>query len=145
VLPLFDNLYQGIKLLVGRVVEDRPMKYFRMIADRPSGFVPASRQIPWHKNWYLIDLSFQLIKGLLLILPPLETLTIYCYVVIVWSAAKTVEKETMNFLKYCAASLKLLSSMQFVGTGHFMMASILARSILSLPPPITYPRYTKDY
>jgi hypothetical protein len=37
VLPLFDNLYQGIELFViGRVVEDHPMKYFRMIAGRPS-------------------------------------------------------------------------------------------------------------
>jgi hypothetical protein len=37
VLPLFDSLYQGIKFLViGRVVEDHPMKYFRMIVDKPS-------------------------------------------------------------------------------------------------------------
>jgi hypothetical protein len=36
-LPLFDNFYQGIELLViDRVVEDFPMKYFRMIADKPS-------------------------------------------------------------------------------------------------------------
>jgi hypothetical protein len=30
--PLFDNLYQGIEILVvDRVVESCPMKYFRMI------------------------------------------------------------------------------------------------------------------
>jgi hypothetical protein len=34
VLPLFDSLYQGIELLVvGRLVENHPMKYFIMIAD----------------------------------------------------------------------------------------------------------------
>jgi hypothetical protein len=37
VLPLFDSLYQGIELLiVGRVVEHCPMKYFRMIENKPS-------------------------------------------------------------------------------------------------------------
>jgi hypothetical protein len=36
-IPLFDSLYQCIEILVvGRVVEDRPMKYFRMIANMSS-------------------------------------------------------------------------------------------------------------
>jgi hypothetical protein len=37
VLPLFDILYQGIQLLVIiRLFEDFPMKYFRMIVDMSS-------------------------------------------------------------------------------------------------------------
>jgi hypothetical protein len=36
-LPLFDILYQGIELLVvGMVVEDHPMKYFKIITKKPS-------------------------------------------------------------------------------------------------------------
>jgi hypothetical protein len=34
VIPHFDGLYQGIEILViSRVVEDFPMKYFRMITN----------------------------------------------------------------------------------------------------------------
>jgi hypothetical protein len=37
VLPIFNILYQGIYILViGRVLEDHPMKYFTLIAKKPS-------------------------------------------------------------------------------------------------------------
>ena len=50
----------------------------------------------------------------------------------------------MNLLRYRATPMKLLTLETWVGTNHFMMASILTRSIFISPPPITYPRYTKD-
>jgi hypothetical protein len=62
-----------------------------------------------------------------------------------WSGATTTENEAMNFHKYYVSPKKLLTSVTIVGTGHFMMASIFVGSILSSPPPITYPKYTNDY
>jgi hypothetical protein len=56
--PLFDNLYQGIELLVvDRVVENCPMKYFRMIVmqehhsysttqQHKEGVYPEEREAP---------------------------------------------------------------------------------------------------
>jgi hypothetical protein len=64
--------------------------------------------------------------------------------ILVWSGATTAENKAMNFHKYCAAPTKILTSVQFIGTGHFMMACILAGFILISPPSITYPRYTKE-
>jgi hypothetical protein len=63
----------------------------------------------------------------------------------VWTGADTIENEAMNFYKYCVTQKKLLNLVTFVGTGHFMMASIFMGFILSYPPPITYPKYTKYY
>jgi hypothetical protein len=50
-----------------------------------------------------------------------------------WSGATTTENEAMNFHKYCVSPKKLLTSVTFVGTGHFMMASIFAGIYLELP------------
>jgi hypothetical protein len=90
VLQMFYILYQGIEILViGRVVEDHPMKYFKMKVHRTSSLhqdyshgIPTCTfihfkgilQVWYHEHRYLNDIYFQLIKGLLLILPPLETL-----------------------------------------------------------------------
>jgi hypothetical protein len=46
-LPLLENLNQGIEFLViGRVVENFPMKYFRMIAYKPSSLHQNYSHIP---------------------------------------------------------------------------------------------------
>jgi hypothetical protein len=66
-------------------------------------------------------------------------------VVMAWSGATTTEREAMNFQKYCVAKKKLITLVKFVGTGDFMIASIFFGSILSYPPPITYPKYTKYF
>jgi hypothetical protein len=48
VLPLFENLYRGIELLfIGRVFENCPMKYFRMIEDEPSMLVGDDLNVSW--------------------------------------------------------------------------------------------------
>jgi hypothetical protein len=60
-----------------------------------------------------------------------------------WSGAATAENEAVKLCTYCDSPTKLLNSMTFVGTSHFMTASIFAGSILSSPPPFTYPKYTK--
>jgi hypothetical protein len=62
----------------------------------------------------------------------------------VWSGAAITENEAMNFHKYYVSQTKL-TSIRFVGTVHFMMASIFVASILGSPPVITYPKYIKDY
>jgi hypothetical protein len=62
-----------------------------------------------------------------------------------WSGATTTEKDAINFQRYYVSPTKLLTLVTLVGVGHLMMASIFAGSILSSPPPITYPKYTKDY
>jgi hypothetical protein len=48
-----------------------------------------------------------------------------------WSGVTIVENEAMKFHKYYVSPTKLLSLMEFVGTDHFMMASIFVGSILS--------------
>jgi hypothetical protein len=65
-------------------------------------------------------------------------------IVMLWSGETTAENESMNFHKYCVSPKNLLNSVIFVETGHFMMASIFVRSILSSPPPIRYPKYTNN-
>jgi hypothetical protein len=44
------------------------------------------------------------------------------------------ENEAMNFFNYYASPTKHLTLVTFVGTGHFMMASIFVESILSSSP-----------
>jgi hypothetical protein len=63
----------------------------------------------------------------------------------VWSGATTTENEAMKLHRYYATQTKLLTSMTFVGTIHFMMASIFVGSILISPPLIIYPKYIKYY
>jgi hypothetical protein len=63
----------------------------------------------------------------------------------VWSGAAIAKNEAMNFHKYYVNKKKLLTSITFVGTGHFMMTSIFVGSILISPPLITCPKYTKNY
>jgi hypothetical protein len=41
------------------------------------------------------------------------------------------EKSTMNFLRYCTAPKKLLTSVAVVGLGHFTITSTFVGSIFS--------------
>jgi len=65
--------------------------------------------------------------------------------IMAWSGVAIVEKDVMNFYRYCDTSTNPLASMTLVGTSHLRMASIFVGSILSSPPPITCPKYTNDY
>jgi len=56
----------------------------------------------------------------------------------------TMEKFTMNFLKYWAAPMKLLASFTLVGIDHRVMAAIFYGSTLNSPPPTMCPRYIKE-
>lgn len=126
-LPLIHNLHQGIDLLlIGRVVNKYPIKYFKMVAYEPSSL----HQDHFHS---IPSCIFLLFKGLLLL--PL--------VVMAWSGTTTIENKAMKLLKHYANPTKLLTLETLVCNAHFMMVAILERSIFSSPPPITYPRYTK--
>jgi len=66
-------------------------------------------------------------------------------VIIAWSGAAIIEKESMNFCRYWF-SQKLCTLVALVGVGHhLMMTSIFVGSTLSSPPPFTYPKYTRYY
>jgi len=55
----------------------------------------------------------------------------------VWIGVATIENDAMDILKNYVAPMKLLILETFVGTKHFMMASILVGFIFISPPPIT--------
>ena len=92
------------------------------------------------QNWCLNNLFFSLSKYFCWFFPHWK---LSPFVVMVWSGATTIAYDAMNFRRYCVAAKKILTSVTFVGTGHFMMASIFAVSILRSPQPITYPKCTK--
>jgi hypothetical protein len=64
VLPIFDSLYQAIEILfVGRLVEDRPMKYFTTVC-RPSMFLPAIDHTAHNsQQWVTPELGLKLHLG----------------------------------------------------------------------------------
>jgi hypothetical protein len=62
-----------------------------------------------------------------------------------WSGATIDEKDDMNFRRYCATPKNIPTLVTLVGIKHLMMASTYARSILSSPPFIMYPKYTNDF
>jgi hypothetical protein len=53
-----------------------------------------------------------------------------------WSGATSDENGAMNFQKYCSSQKKLINSVKFVGTSHFIMDPIFTGCILRSPPQI---------
>ena len=153
VLPLLKKLNTGIQfLIICRVVQNSPMKHIKMIAYWLTSFhqdcshnisadihlqFKGILQVRQCKDWCLVDLLFHLIEKFPLILSALETLTIGCYGM-EWHNCHW-EGDT-NFSRYCPAPTKLLTSVTLVAIDDLMMASIFIGSILSSPPPITYPK-----
>ena len=60
------------------------------------------------------------------------------------NGAAMEENPEMNFLQYWTTPRKLLTSVTVLSLGQFTITTTLARSTHRWPPPIIWPKYTKE-
>jgi hypothetical protein len=86
--------------------------------------------------------SFNVSKDLYCLAPHLKT---FLTLVNACRGDVMYDKLLSNFLQYCTAPKKLLTSKKVVVLGHFTMTSTFAGSIFSYPFPTMYPKYTREF